>query len=96
MGGIKGGLTVPKKPQVIKLTLVQNFYKEAMSEQQLDFKKIVAAFKSDKYTPEQIGSFMRQYYKKHLADLPVTQADSYTQTLDDVSMFDGKLPLFNR
>lgn len=67
-----------------------------MSEQQIDFKKIVAAFKSNKYTPEQIGSFMRQYYKKHLADLPVTQADSYTQTLDDVSMFDGKLPLFNR
>ncbi len=65
-----------------------------MSEQQIDFKKIVAAFKSEKYTPEQIGSFMRQYYKKHLADIPVTQADS--QTLDDVSkIFDGELPLFN-
>jgi len=65
-----------------------------MSEQQIDFKKIVAAFKSEKYTPEQIGSLMRQYYKKHLADIPVTQDDS--ETLDDVSkIFDGKLPLFN-
>jgi len=67
-----------------------------LSEQQKDFKKIILAMRSQKYTPEQIGSFMRQYYKKHLADLPVTQADSYTQTLDDVSIFDGKLPLFNR
>ena len=60
-----------------------------MSEQQIDFKKIVVAFKSEKYTPEQIGSFMRQYYRKHLAEIP--RADSYTQTLDDVSVFDGGL-----
>jgi hypothetical protein len=64
-----------------------------MSEQQKDFKKIILALRSRKYTPEQMGSFMRQYYKKHLADIPVTQDDS--QTLDDVSIFDGKLPLFN-
>lgn len=63
-----------------------------MSEQQIDFKKIIYAFKSEKYTPEQIGSFMRQYYRKHLAHIPVTQADSMTQTLDDASkIFDGGL-----
>lgn len=67
-----------------------------MSEQQVDFKKLSFAIFSKKYTESQIKSLMGQYYKKHLAMFPVIQADSYTQTLDDVSIFDGKLPLFNR
>lgn len=65
-----------------------------MSEQQIDFKKIVAAFKSNKYTPEQMGSLMRQYYVKHLkgSEPVLARADSLTQTLDDaVNIFDGGL-----
>jgi len=62
-----------------------------MSEQQIDFKKIIHAFKSKKYTPEQLGSFMRQYYRKHLATVE-SRSDSITQDLDDVTaVFNGGL-----
>jgi hypothetical protein len=61
-----------------------------MSEQQIDFKKIITALRSQKYTPEQIGSLMRQYYVKHLATVP--KADSIDQDLDDVTaIFNGGL-----
>jgi hypothetical protein len=65
-----------------------------MSEQQIDFKKIIYALKSEKYTPQQIGSFMKQYYVKHLKENDTVSpvSDSSTQTLDDVSkIFDGGL-----
>jgi len=62
-----------------------------MSEQQIDFKKITIALKSQKFTPEQIGSLMRQYYVKHLKD-DSCKVDSLTQTIDDaVKIFDGSL-----
>jgi hypothetical protein len=62
-----------------------------MSEQQTDFKKIIYALKSEKYTPQQIGSFMKQYYVKHLANVE-SRSDTITQDLDDVSaIFDGGL-----
>jgi hypothetical protein len=61
-----------------------------MSEQQIDFKKIITALRSQKYTPEQIGSLMRQYYVKHLATVP--RSDPIDQDLDDVTaIFNGGL-----
>lgn len=61
-----------------------------MSEQQIDFKKIITALRSQKYTPEQIGSLMRQYYVKHLANVP--RSDPIDQDLDDVNaIFNGGL-----
>jgi hypothetical protein len=66
-----------------------------LSEQQKDFKKIILAMRSQKFTPDQIGSLMKQYYRRHLAEVE-SKADSYTQTLDDaVKIFDGKVALFN-
>lgn len=65
-----------------------------MTAQQIDFKRIILALRSRKYTPEQMGSFMRQYYHKHLkgSEVPVVYADSLTQTLDEASkIFDGTL-----
>jgi len=62
-----------------------------MSEQQIDFKKIITALRSQKYTPEQIGSLMRQYYRKHLATVE-PRSDAIDHDLDDVSaIFDGGL-----
>jgi hypothetical protein len=40
-----------------------------MTEQQTDFLKIKQNI--GKISPQQLGSLMRQYYEKHLADIPV-------------------------
>jgi hypothetical protein len=59
-----------------------------MSEQQKDFKNIMFAFKSGKYTPQQLGSLFKQYYSKHLSSYGEVQ--EYRKDLD---IFDGGLPL---
>lgn len=70
----------------------------SMSEQQIDFKKIISAFKSKKFTPEQLGSLFRQYYVKHLKDNSFetfiktpTKVSNETQEL--LKAYDGMLPL---
>lgn len=62
-----------------------------MSEQQIDFKKITMAFKSGKYTPQQIGSLFKQYYAKHLSSYGEVQ--TYMKERKDLDIFDGRLPL---
>ncbi len=59
-----------------------------MSEQQKDFKNIMFAFKSGKYTPQQLGSLFKQYYAKHLSSYGEVQTYK-----EDLETFDGKLPL---
>jgi hypothetical protein len=59
-----------------------------MSEQQIDFKKIIFAFKSGKYTPQQLGSLFKQYYAKHLSSYGEVQ-----EYRKDLEIFDGRLPL---
>lgn len=69
-----------------------------LTEKQIDFKKIITAWKTEKISPKQLGSLMRQYYVKHLKEddfgkfahtpTPVSQE---TQELLDT--FNGLLPL---
>ena len=59
-----------------------------MSEQQKDFKNIMFAFKSGKYTPAQLGSLFKQYYAKHLSSYGEVQ-----EYRKDLEVFDGRLPL---
>lgn len=63
-----------------------------MTEQQIDFKKIVAAFKSNKFTPDQLGSLFRQYYVKYLKDDPPIRKESLNDSLNEAAkLFDGGL-----
>jgi hypothetical protein len=62
-----------------------------MSEQQKDFKNIMFAFKSGKYTPQQLGSLFKQYYSKHLSSYGEVQ--TYMKERKDLDIFDGGLPL---
>lgn len=70
-----------------------------LTEKQIDFKKIILAWKSEKISPKQLGSLMRQYYVKHLKDdfeetirtpTPVSK-----ETKELLDTFDGLLPLGN-
>jgi hypothetical protein len=69
-----------------------------MNEQQSDFKKIILAWKTEKISPKQLGSLMRQYYVKHLKEddfgkFVHTPTPVSEETKDLLSTFDGLLPL---
>lgn len=67
----------------------------ALTDKQIDFKKIIYAFKSNKYTPTQIGHLFHEYYVKHLKDIDVDQDLNFGKISpsQDYSMFNGSLPI---